>query len=103
MYSSYCIVHDWCASMICWSCEGEGAGAGAGRRAEETRRDGEEPAQERATPEGAALPDGGGPEEPAEDAGAGGETPDEDESLQETSGGGGRTAVTPAVRWLVLV
>lgn len=69
-------------------CAGEGAGAGAGLGAEAARRVGEDDAEERATAEGAALSVRGGPEEPAEDAGAGGEAAEQDEGLQETSGGG---------------
>lgn len=91
-------------SVYSHTCSGEGAGAGARLRTEATRRDGEDAAEERAQAKGAAVPVRGGPEEPAEDAGAGGETAEQDESLQETSGGGcalpplSRTSSLPHLR-----
>lgn len=69
-------------------CSGEGGGAGVGLGAEEARRDGEDTAEERASAKGAAVSVGGGPKEPAEDAGAGGEAAEQNEGLQETSGRG---------------
>lgn len=89
--SSHLHTHAFSSELSQTFSPGEGAGAGAGLGAEAPCRDGEDAAQERATPEGAAVPVRGGPEEPAADAGAGGEAAEQDEGLQETSGGGCRS------------